>query len=511
MKFSIVIPTKDRANLLHIVVKYAMQVEHSNFEVIVSDNSRTEEHRKLNIQAVEEYIEDKNFKIVYPPQILSAPSHFEFALEYATGDYIIYLTDKMVMLPGLLNMVEEVLQASQADIINWAYAPYVVEDVDNPGGAGILTEDRDLISKIVEYYDPLDALKFKAECRVPRNQQETRDYALGKIIFGAYSRALISRIRSKTGALFGGGATHDYSAMIQALSMAGKCVMLRTYGVIFISLPRDKSLGSLTASNSEWALRYFQEFNNGKEVIESLLVPGLYASQHNMVAHDYKKFLPLHGRMDFFNIENWLHAINSDLFSRGRIWATQEERKSQLNLLKIYLLKSKVTLKKKLGRQNLFFTKLRRERDQALQAIFPTISESWDAERFLNQNLKDIDSAIQLLRLDKRGRILIVYSPSQTYTGAVFEHLDAFRSYSEYECNYIGVEKFNKNEINFNLYNVVVIHYSVRLPFDQLSRLAIDRLRDYDGLKVLFVQDEYDNHVYTRKLWKILVLIWFTQ
>ena len=43
MKFSIIIPTQDRAKLLAVAVKYAMQLDHPDFEVIVSDNSTTAE------------------------------------------------------------------------------------------------------------------------------------------------------------------------------------------------------------------------------------------------------------------------------------------------------------------------------------------------------------------------------------------------------------------------------------------------------------------------------------
>ena len=38
-------------------------------------------------------------------------------------------------------------------------------------------------------------------------------------MFGCYSMELIDRIRLKSGTIFG-GATHDYSAMVQALSLA---------------------------------------------------------------------------------------------------------------------------------------------------------------------------------------------------------------------------------------------------------------------------------------------------
>ena len=50
MKFSIVIPTQDRAKLLSVAVKHAMQLDHPDFEVIVSDNSTTAERQRMNLE-----------------------------------------------------------------------------------------------------------------------------------------------------------------------------------------------------------------------------------------------------------------------------------------------------------------------------------------------------------------------------------------------------------------------------------------------------------------------------
>ena len=336
MKFSIIIPTQDRPSLLAVVVRYALQLDHSDFEVIVSDNSTSEEQRQLNVQVLREYIGQTNFRVVYPPRVLSLPEHFEFALDAAAGDYITYLTDKMVILPSTLSKAEIVIESTGAEIVNWAYAPYEIDDIEAPSGSGTLTEEMKFLGGGAVVFDAIEALKFKACGETPRTQQQIYDYILGKIIFGCYSRDLISRIRQKSGTLFS-GATHDYSAMVQALSATKKCVILNSYGILFISLPRDKSLGSLTATDARWALHYYQSFSNGEEIMSSLLVPGLYSSQHNMVAHDYLKFLSLYGNAELFNANNWLSSIYLDIYAEDRVWSDLSECQAQRTLLTDYM------------------------------------------------------------------------------------------------------------------------------------------------------------------------------
>jgi hypothetical protein len=185
-------------------------------------------------------------------------------------------------------------------------------------------------------YDPIAALRFKASGALPRDQQVTRDFVLGKIVFGCYSRSLIDRIRATSGTVFG-GATHDYSAMVQALSLARTCVMLNAYEALFLSLPRDQSLGSATATEPQRALQYYKTFTEPDSILASLLVPNVYASPHNMVAHDFKKFLPLYGNGDLFDDRNWLRAIYSDLLSESMIWLSPAEKEAQVSLFRSHV------------------------------------------------------------------------------------------------------------------------------------------------------------------------------
>ena len=97
--------------------------------------------------------------------------------------------------------------------------------------------------------------------------------------------------------------------------------------------------------------------------------------------------------------------------------------------------------------------------------------------------------------------ILCVYSATQTYTTTVFEHLDAFRKYSKFSWVYIDIAEFNNNKSeDLKFYDVIVIHYSVRLPFGQVSDVGIQKLLGFQGLKLLFIQDEYDNTNVVKKL-----------
>ena len=391
-----------------------MQLDHPDFEVIVSDNSTTAEKQRVNLAAVREHVDASNFRVVHPPRVLSPPEHFEFALEHATGDYVAYLTDKMVVFPHALSDADAVITASGADIVNWACVEYFLDDAGSPLGSGTLVEEFELLNGQSEAYDPIAALRVKATGALPREKQGTRQFVLGKIVFGCFSRQLIDRIRSGSGTVFG-GATHDYSAMVQALSVARTCVMLNVYEAIFFSLPRGQSLGSATATEPQRALQYYRTFARPDSMLSSLLVPGVYASQHNMVAHDFQKYLPMYGNEHLFSERNWIRAIATDLLSESMVWLNPAEKKSQVGLFRRhvkrpgYLLALKLRLRVAERRSSLL-----RTRDKILAttppATFQTLSAasleqaiehvvSRDAENG-QEPVSDLGGALWLGRLD---------------------------------------------------------------------------------------------------------------
>jgi glycosyltransferase involved in cell wall biosynthesis len=343
MKFSIVIPTQNRPELLARSVHYALTQDYRDIELIVSDNSTSTEYKQKNKQKLEKYIPDERLSVVSPPAVLSPPEHFEFALQYATGDYVLYLTDKMMLLPDTLIRTEYAIRETGAEIVNWLDTGITSDEFQK-------TADTDILSRFFtrgelsfRKYDPMEELKIKATGFIPRSNQDKENYVTGKVCFGCFSRELIERIQGYSGGLFG-GVTHDYSAMVQGLCLAKGCVILDSPGIIFVSLPFGQSWGMLTYLQSVAALDYYKSFSNPDAVLSSLFIPNLYSSQHNMVASDYVKYLGLYNKLHFFMEKYWLRSIGLDLRVKDRIWASEIEKKNQIGMFYRSLMRSPAAL-----------------------------------------------------------------------------------------------------------------------------------------------------------------------
>lgn len=94
--------------------------------------------------------------------------------------------------------------------------------------------------------------------------------------------------------------------------------------------------------------------------------------------------------------------------------------------------------------------------------------------------------------------ILYLYNETQTYTNTVFEHVNAFQKYSAHNSFFCHQDQYSNFNVDLSRFDVVVIHYTVRLPYDQVAESTAKALEQYRGLKVLFIQDEYDH---TQRAW----------
>lgn len=94
--------------------------------------------------------------------------------------------------------------------------------------------------------------------------------------------------------------------------------------------------------------------------------------------------------------------------------------------------------------------------------------------------------------------VLYLYESTQTYTNAVHEHLSSFSRYSKYSVYYCHQGADSDFNLDLSVFDAVCIHYSIRLPFDQISPSTCKALQNFNGLKFLFIQDEYD---YTHRAW----------
>ena len=335
-RFSLVYPTRHRPAFLAEALRLLELQSNKDFEVIVSDNWVDP---ALSCEAICNRASLPSLKYVRPPSPVGMVANWNYAAQFATGDYVCVFTDKMFLLPDALARAERAIQATrhsdggEVEILSWvsdAYQPNAYPDYFGAGTYTAVQADADSTDEVVRF-SPADELDWKAVGHVSRYEQSPSQYCRGKIVFGAYHRHLIARINERFGQLFH-DISPDYTSMVLALSIAKSAIELRSSAVVSIST--DLSNGMLGAVHDKHALGYISSLSDDIRVLcDNMLVPGLYASQANVVSHDY---LALKRRFDLdvsLDARNWLCHCIEDLGRPDRVWSSAEVEQQQSALM----------------------------------------------------------------------------------------------------------------------------------------------------------------------------------
>lgn len=108
---SICIPTRNRPELARRAILAAASDRSLPVQILVLENSDTPSLRPSDFQA------DDRIEIHPSDRVLSMPDNWERGLELVRGDYVAYLSDKDVLLPGAIARAIEVMQANSAELI----------------------------------------------------------------------------------------------------------------------------------------------------------------------------------------------------------------------------------------------------------------------------------------------------------------------------------------------------------------------------------------------------------
>ena len=93
-----------------------------------------------------------------------------------------------------------------------------------------------------------------------------------------------------------------------------------------------------------------------------------------------------------------------------------------------------------------------------------------------------------------RGRLLVAYSNSSNYVSTTSEYLESVARWSTLDVRYVHVTHDAQLDFDLSEFDAVFQSYCARLPFDNyVSASFTDKLRTFRGVKMLAVQDEYEN------------------
>jgi glycosyltransferase involved in cell wall biosynthesis len=120
IKFTVIIPTRERPDTLEWSLKTCTAQDYDNFEIIVSDNFSQD-----NTREVVEANKDKRIRYINTEKRVSMTGNYEFALSHATGEYVCIIGDDDGLMPNALQELNNILSETEIEAISWEKAVYI--------------------------------------------------------------------------------------------------------------------------------------------------------------------------------------------------------------------------------------------------------------------------------------------------------------------------------------------------------------------------------------------------
>jgi len=109
VKFSILLPTRNRLQLLQYAVESVRRQDFSDWEIVVSDNASTEDVRGFVAR-----LDDPRTHYVRTDSFVSVTDNWNNALRASTGDYVIMLGDDDALMPGYFSQLAHLIEKHEA-------------------------------------------------------------------------------------------------------------------------------------------------------------------------------------------------------------------------------------------------------------------------------------------------------------------------------------------------------------------------------------------------------------
>jgi len=232
---SVIIATKDREQYCIAAIDSILSYRDARIEITVADNSATTK--------VKDYVAtltDPAVKYTYDNGPVSSIANFNKAMDLATGEYVVFIGDDDTILPNCANWAQWMKDNDIESLSSSSTINYIWPIEDNPKLiTGELLVPESFTFKVTAHNNTANLKRFMADGTVAYQA-----YNLSKVYHGIVKKAVMDRIKAKTGHYFGGVSPDLYSAAALSIniennysvdapfSILGACRASTTYGVI---------------------------------------------------------------------------------------------------------------------------------------------------------------------------------------------------------------------------------------------------------------------------------------
>jgi glycosyltransferase involved in cell wall biosynthesis len=207
-RFSVVIPTRERATTLRFTLQTCLAQEFHDYEIVVSDNSSSPPTRQL----VEE-MADERIRYVRTPRPLAMSDSWDFALSHAHGEYVTVIGDDDGLLLHALREIDRLIHMLGAKALRWETVCYNWPDM--PAQQYAFPHELLIPMNQIDYYHPI--VLHRAKPRMQAASTCAISYAeLPTLYHAAIHSSLIAELRNRTGSLFRSQCPDIYSGFALA-------------------------------------------------------------------------------------------------------------------------------------------------------------------------------------------------------------------------------------------------------------------------------------------------------
>lgn len=262
-RFTVLIPTKDRAEYLCHTLRTCSFQDYDNLEIVVSDDGSTDLTMDVVMEAASK---DPRIKFRQNRLGTGMRDNFEYALGLAKPGYVIALGSDDGLLPNGISGMSESLRASGMEMLSWAAPLYTYPGVNDERGQLMLYHPKK--DKIIKSSDFLarqaSHLNYLGDIESPMFY-----------VKGVVSTSLIDRVKSRAadGRFYRCPTPDGYSGIVLAGEVPEYAFSGSPLSIYGLS-PKSQGLGYL--SNTDAGKKHSETFF---KAVESIPMHELLANQ----------------------------------------------------------------------------------------------------------------------------------------------------------------------------------------------------------------------------------------
>lgn len=216
-KFTVIIPTRDRAETLDFAIKSCVEQSYKNFRIIVSDNCSSDNTKEV----VAKYLH-YGVEYIKPDKRVSMAENFEFSLSHVDAGFVMFIGDDDALIPGCIEYVAEIQRKYKVLAISGQNAEYCWPNFPDPARQNFLKW-----GSSYRHVELRSSARWIERCL---NFKDVYTFDMPKLYHGFVHKSVIEMARSD-GTYFNSITPDAYSAFATACCIDDYAFSLRPFTI----------------------------------------------------------------------------------------------------------------------------------------------------------------------------------------------------------------------------------------------------------------------------------------